>query len=233
MAWTCSGKTNSELINNLSKKGLLSNERVKRAMTLVDRKNYCLPSGASQAYSDSPQSIGYSVTISAPHMHAHAIESLLPFLPSETNNSILDIGSGSGYLLACFHHLTTNGKVVGIEHIQPLVDQSIQNLKNDKLGEALEKASIQVVKGDGRLGWPDGAPYNAIHVGAASSPNVLATLEAQLARPGRLFIPVEDPDTLDQDIYHVDKDSEGKITRKKMYGVRYVPLCDEQQQWPQ
>ena len=68
-----------------------------QAMNKVDRKNY-VPNGSS-AYEDSPQPIGYGATISAPHMHAHAAENLLSFLPAADfkGGAILDVGSGSGY----------------------------------------------------------------------------------------------------------------------------------------
>lgn len=65
MAWMCSGKTNVELISNLRTQGLINSSRVADAMKQVDRANYC-PDKRS-AYQDSPQPIGYSATISAPH----------------------------------------------------------------------------------------------------------------------------------------------------------------------
>ncbi|PWN30154.1 protein-L-isoaspartate O-methyltransferase [Jaminaea rosea] len=237
----CSGRTNQELISNLRREGLIHSTRVAEAMAKVDRKAYC-PDPRS-AYQDSPQTIGYSATISAPHMHAHAAEELLEYL--KPDSSVLDVGSGSGYLAALFHHLVkpmpghegevsgahSGSRVIGIEHIEPLVKQSVENMKTDGLSDAMSKGQIEVVLGDGRKGWPARAPYNAIHVGAASPPSVIDALEAQLAKPGRLFIPVEDPASGAQDIYHVDKDESGKVTRKKMYGVRYVPLTDADKQW--
>jgi protein-L-isoaspartate(D-aspartate) O-methyltransferase len=69
----------------------------------------------------------------------------------------LDVGSGSGYLVAVLHHLVSpGGKVVGIEHIPQLVDESIGNLKKDGLGRALETGEVVMVSGDGRLGYPQG-----------------------------------------------------------------------------
>lgn len=69
---------------------------------------------------------------------------------------MLDVGSGSGYLSAVFHHLVTSegitGKVVGIDHIPELVELSIQNLKRDGLGKALEEKQIEMIIGDGRQG---------------------------------------------------------------------------------
>jgi protein-L-isoaspartate(D-aspartate) O-methyltransferase len=66
----------------------------------------------------------------------------------------LDVGSGSGYLAAVLHHLVSpGGKVVGIEHIPQLVDESIANLKRDGLSNALEKGEVVILSGDGRLGY--------------------------------------------------------------------------------
>jgi protein-L-isoaspartate(D-aspartate) O-methyltransferase len=120
------------------------------------------------------RSIRYGATISAPHMvrcvsppclytthgcvqHAHAAENLLPFLNKGAR--VLDVGSGSGYLCAIFHHLiqkddddTPTGKVVGIEHIPELADWSISNLKKDGLESSLSSKQIEVHAGDGRLG---------------------------------------------------------------------------------
>ena len=127
MAWRCSGRTNAELIQNLFTQGLIQAPRVRDAMSSVDRAHYC-PSSPQAAYEDSPQPIGYSATISAPHMHASACESLLPFMPEGKGAKVLDIGSGSGYLthvlanIVCGPDGKGDGKVVGIDHIKGLVD---------------------------------------------------------------------------------------------------------------
>ncbi|KAG8717651.1 hypothetical protein FRC08_007048 [Ceratobasidium sp. 394] len=78
MAWACSGKTNVELVTNMLNVGLFKSERVGEALKRVDRVNYVR--NKAEAYYDSPQSIGHAATISAPHMHAHAAEHLLPLL---------------------------------------------------------------------------------------------------------------------------------------------------------
>jgi len=234
MSWRSSGRTNEELVSNMIRNGLLKTQRVADAMRKVDRANYVMR--GTDAYADQPASIGYGATISAPHMHAHAAENLLPFL--YPGAKLLDIGSGSGYTCAIFHHLVSpglesdgsqaQGKVVGIDHIPQLVDWSIDNLKRDELGEALDIGKITVVAGDGRLGYPEHAPYDAIHVGAAA-PILPEALIDQLKAPGRMFIPVG---THTQEIVQVDKDSEGKVTQKSLFGVRYVPLTDREAQSP-
>ena len=89
-------------------------------------------------------------------MHAHASEYLLTYL--QAGSRVLDVGSGSGYLTAIFHHLVSPGngqpvgKVVGIDHIAELVDLSVENLKKDELGPALENGQIEMIAGDGRKG---------------------------------------------------------------------------------
>lgn len=89
--------------------------------------------------------------------HAHALENLLPFLhPGAT---VLDVGSGSGYLCAVLHNLVSpsqlgapQGKVVGIDHIPELVEWSKCNIIDNELGPALNEGRILVVTGDGREG---------------------------------------------------------------------------------
>jgi len=90
----------------------------------------------------------------------------------------------------------------------------------------LESGKVELITGDGRKGYAEGGPYHAIHVGAAAK-EMHQSLIDQLERPGRMFIPVEDGDGWgSQWIWVVDKDKDGKVTRKKDIGVRYVPLTD-------
>ncbi|TFY79568.1 hypothetical protein EWM64_g4444 [Hericium alpestre] len=213
MAWRSTGGSNAELVSNMAL------NRVDRARYVVDKVD---------AYIDSPQSIGYGATISAPHMHAHATEILLPLL--RPGARVLDIGSGSGYLCAVFHHLVTSdekkGKVVGVEHISQLVDWSKENVRKDGLGHALDDGEIVLIAADGRQGWPEGGPYDAIHVGAAA-PTLPQALVDQLASPGRMFIPVG---TYAQEVLQVDKHEDGRVTTKELFGVMYVPLTDQEKQ---
>lgn len=174
-------------------------------------------------YQDSPQSIGYNATISAPHMHASACESLQTSL--KPGAKVLDIGSGSGYLTHVFAELVKpNGKVIGVDHIQPLVDMATKNVRKSAEGTSLlESGAVKFIKADGRKGWPSEAPYDAIHVGAAAAEHHQALVD-QLKRPGRLFVPVAEGHL--QYIFVIDKKADGKVERKKLYGVQYVPLTD-------
>ena len=174
----------------------------------VDRAHYA----PSSPYNDSPQGIGYKATISAPHMHASACDTLLPFL--NDGSRVLDIGSGSGYLTHVLAELVKpSGTVIGIDHIQQLTDLANKNTQKSSEGRGLlSSGAIKFVTGDGRKGYPEGAPYDAIHVGAAAAEHHKA-LEDQLKAPGRMFVPVEEG--YSQYIYVIDKDEKGKITRKK------------------
>ncbi|GJN89126.1 hypothetical protein Rhopal_002100-T1 [Rhodotorula paludigena] len=231
MAWSCSGKSNAELVDNLLRAGILSTPRVVQAFKRVDRKYYV--SDPSDSYRDSPSYIG-------------AIENLEPFL--KPNANVLDVGSGSGYLLGLFHSLVQpGGTVLGIDHIPELVALSRANLSRDPTtASALcaderspvdpsvpESKTMQCILADGRQGAPEGfvpsGGWQAIHVGAAA-PHLPQKLVDQLASPGRMFIPVG---VQDQSIYQIDKDEQGNVTKKRLYGVRYVPLTDREAQFPQ
>ncbi len=220
MAWRCSGSSNKELVDKLWQAGLLTSLRLREAMESVDRANYLAPSMAASAYTDSPQSIGHGATISAPHMHAAACQHLLDFL--QPGMRVLDVGSGSGYLVAVMSALVHDGAVVGMEHIAPLSRLAKDNLQRDGRAGLMQDGRVELVCGDGRKGYPPRAPYDAIHVGAAA-PEVPSALVEQLKAPGRMFIPVG---TKDQSVYQIDKDAEGKVTMTALFGVRYVPLTD-------
>ncbi|KIW02751.1 protein-L-isoaspartate O-methyltransferase [Verruconis gallopava] len=219
MAWRSSGSSNEELVNNLHRNGVFESDKVRQAMLRVDRAHYA----PTAPYEDSPQSIGHRATISAPHMHASACESLLPFL--KDGSKVLDVGSGSGYLTHVLAELVKpSGTVIGIDHIPALTDLAIKNTQRSAGGrELLQNGAIKFVTGDGRKGYPDGAPYDAIHVGAAAAEHH-QLLQDQLKAPGRMFIPVEEG--WSQHIYIVDKDKDGVVTKKKLYAVQYVPLTD-------
>lgn len=107
---------------------------------------------------------------------------------------VLDVGSGSGYLTACFYRYikakgeNSDTRIVGIEHQSSLVEMSKTNLNADDRN-MLESGTMLIVEGDGRKGHPPLAPYDAIHVGAAA-PDTPTELINQLANGGRLIVPV-------------------------------------------
>ncbi|KAG0050782.1 hypothetical protein BGZ83_004443 [Gryganskiella cystojenkinii] len=222
MAWRCSGTSNSELIHNLARANLITNPGVKAAMLAVDRGHF----SKYKPYEDSPQTIGYQSTISAPHMHAAALESLAPFL--FPGAKALDVGSGSGYLTVCMANMVgPQGRVVGVEHVPELVELSKKNTARDQ-PIYLEEGRVAFFATDGRVGFPQEGPYDCIHVGAAAD-SLHQELIQQLKTPGRMFIPVAD--RMGQGIYVVDKDKDGRVTKKRTMDVMYVPLTDLRTQY--
>ena len=123
-------------------------------------------------------------------MHAYCMEWLENKL--KPGARVLDIGCGSGYLLATFYELTKkadgSAAVYGIEHVEELAEFSRVNVRKS-YGAQLDNGSISVICGDGRQGYAAGAPYDAIHVGAAAATVPEALLE-QLSPEGVLVIPV-------------------------------------------
>ena len=122
----------------------------------------------------------------------------------------------------------TTGKIVGIDHIPELIELSKRNLKDDGHREKLDSGQICMVVGDGRDGWEYEAPYDCIHVGAAAA-TLPHALVQQLKPGGKMIIPLG-PEGGRQTLDLVEKDREGKVTKTKLMGVRYVPQCEKRYQ---
>ncbi|RDX74636.1 Protein-L-isoaspartate O-methyltransferase 1, partial [Mucuna pruriens] len=211
------------MVERLQRYGVITSSKVAEVMETVDRASF-VPDGVAP-YDDSPMAIGYNVTISAPHMHAMCLQLLEENL--QPGMHALDVGSGTGYLTACFGVMVgPQGRAVGVEHIPELVSFSIENIQKSAAATLLKDGSLSVHAGDGRQGWAEFAPYDAIHVGAAA-PEIPQPLIDQLKPGGRMVIPVGN---VFQDLKVVDKNSDGSISVRTETSVRYVPLTSREAQ---
>lgn len=211
------------MIDQLTRYGVIKSEKVAEVMQNIDRALF-VPEG-TPPYIDSPMSIGYNATISAPHMHAMCLELLEDRL--QPGMHALDVGSGTGYLTACFALMVgPQGRAVGVEHIPELAAWSIKNVEKSAAAPLLKEGSLSLHVGDGRKGWPEHAPYDAIHVGAAAG-DIPQELIDQLKPGGRMVIPVG---TFFQDLKVVDKNLDGSVSVRSETSVRYVPLTSREAQ---
>jgi protein-L-isoaspartate(D-aspartate) O-methyltransferase len=154
----------------------IDDERVLEAMGRVPRELFVPPGEVHRAYDDSALPIGHGQTISQPFM----VAVMCQLLALRGNERVLDVGTGSGYAAAVLAELA--GEVVSIERL-PALAQAAR--------EALDRAgygAVEVRVGDGSLGAPDRAPFDAITV-AAAAPGVPPALAAQLAEGGRMVVP--------------------------------------------
>ncbi|XP_020146270.1 protein-L-isoaspartate O-methyltransferase [Aegilops tauschii subsp. strangulata] len=214
---------NNALVEYLKQYGVVRTDKVAEVMETIDRALF-VPEGFTP-YTDSPMPIGYNATISAPHMHATCLELLKDYL--QPGMHALDVGSGSGYLTACFAMMVgPEGRAVGIEHIPELVVASTENVERSAAAALMKDGSLSFHVSDGRLGWPDAAPYDAIHVGAAA-PEIPRPLLEQLKPGGRMVIPVG---TYSQDLQVIDKSADGSTSVRNDASVRYVPLTSRSAQ---
>ena len=184
--------------------------RVLGAMNTVPRHEF-VPSGQKPyAYENRPLPIGYGQTISQPYIVAAMTELLKPG-PGQT---VLEIGTGSGYQAAVLAGLTQT--VYTIEIVEALARQATERLHR------LGYANVHVRSGDGYFGWPEAGPFDAIVVTAAAS-HVPPPLLRQLKPGGRMVIPVGAP-FMTQQLMLIEKERDGTLKTRQMMAVRFVPL---------
>lgn len=187
----------------------IRDERVLQAMLEIPREEFVPPEARLMAYRDDPVHIGFGQTISQPYMTALMAE----VLELKGNETVLEVGSGCGYAAAVLAMLAA--RVVTVEIVPRLCELTRDNLRRTGRG-----GNVLAIGGDGSLGAPEMAPFDAISV-AAAAPEIPASLLEQLADPGRLAIPVGERE--DQDLLAVEK-REGRISRRPVTPCRFVPL---------
>ncbi len=188
----------------------LRDSAVLAAVNAVPREKFVPPELVEFAYHDSPLPIAARQTISQPYI----VALMTAALELQPDDRVLEVGTGSGYAAAILAQIA--GDVYTIERHKILADTA-----RNRLAE-LGYTNVQVLYGDGTLGWPQYAPFDAI-VAAAGGPEVPATLKQQLAVGGRLVIPVGV--TLhSQKLLRVRRISETEYLEEDLGSVRFVPL---------
>ncbi len=192
----------------------VTDPRVLDAMRRVPREAFVAEGMEEFAYQDSPLPIAEAQTISQPYIVALMIEAA----EVKPGDRVLDIGTGSGYAAAALAEIA--GKVYTIERHKALADAARQRLAQ------IGYRTIEVRHGDGTLGWPEAAPFDAIIV-AAGGPEIPEALRNQLKVGGRLIIPIG---TLgrEQQLVKVVRDSEHEFHEEDLGPVMFVPLIGEQ-----
>ena len=193
-----------DLLRSLKNQGF--SEKIIKAFEKVERKNFIPRKTKIYAYEDTALSIGYGQTISQPY----TIAFMLSLLELGNKQKILEIGSGSGYVLALINELSKNSKIYGVERIKELAESSQKILKNKK--------NIQIIHGDGSKGLKKEAPFDKILVSAASD-EIPQKLITQLKIGSVLVAPVRNS------IIQVKKfTNENKV--KEFPGFVFVPLIE-------
>ena len=190
----------------------IHDERVLAAMNRVPRHEFVLARDWPEAYADRPIAIAEHQTTSQPYM----IAAMLQAAEIDPADRVLEIGAGSGYQTALLAELAQ--QVFAVERYPTLVEQARTVL------EHLGYTNITLVSGDGTMGLPQAAPFNAIIVSAAA-PQPPPALVEQLAIGGRLVVPVGNAS--EQVLQVVEKQPDG-ITVRSLEGCRFVPLIGQQ-----
>ena len=184
--------------------------RVMAAMEQVPRHEFIPGEIYKRAYDNNPVGIGSGQTISQPYI----VALMSDLLNTKTTDSILEIGTGSGYQAAILSQIVE--QVYSVEIIEELVEKVPARLK--KLGYN----NINLRTGDGYFGWPEYAPFDGIIVTAAA-PYIPQPLIDQLKTEARLVIPVGFPYNY-QELMVVEKKANGEIVTHSILSVGFVPL---------
>ena len=192
----------------------VNSKPVLAAMRRIPREKFIPEDLHPMAYHDSPLPIGACQTISQPYIVALMIDSL----ELQGGEKVLEIGTGSGYAAAVLAEIA--GEVYTIERVDELATNAAALLAD------CGYTNVTVVRGDGTLGLPEQAPFDAIVV-TAGAPDIPESLQRQLKIGGRLVIPVGRHRDL-QELLRVTRISEAQFECEDLTAVRFVPLVGEE-----
>lgn len=190
----------------------ITDEKILEAFRKVERHKFVHPLQVPFAYNDSPLPIDEGQTISQPYIVAFMTHAL----NLKRSDKVLEIGTGSGYQAAILAELCDS--VFTIEIFKELGE------KAGKLFRELGYSNIWCKIGDGYMGWPEHAPFDAIIVTCAPS-KIPKPLQEQLAQGGKMIIPVGNNPV--QQLVLLYKRN-GEVTEENILPVRFVPMIDSQ-----
>ena len=202
-----SQRVRDRLVDRLRDNGI-ADERVLNAIRTVPRHLFVDEALAMRAYEDTALPIGHGQTISQPWVVAKMTEALLQVAPSR----VLEIGTGSGYQAAVLAALGL--EVHTVERIGELLRTARKRFR--QLG-----MNVRSKHDDGRIGWPENGPFDAILV-TAGAPAVVDALTNQLAPGGRLIAPVGGATS--QVLLQIDRAADGRLEQRELAPVVFVPL---------
>ena len=202
------------MVDRYKRGGYIQTKQMEDAVLAVPREKFMDPRFKDYTYMDRPFPIPGDgrQTISAPYMYPASYEPL----GLEPGMKVLEIGAGSGYGAALAKELVgEEGLVVSVEINKETHAFAKRNMKRTNY-------DVELILGDGSLGYPELAPYDAISV-TASTPDIPPPLLDQLKIGGRLIAPVGGRSHEGQDLLLIHKTEDG-LTRRNLMKVVYVPL---------
>jgi len=198
------------MVEDQIKRRGVTDKNVLHAMETVPRHLFVDEKEQRIAYYDSPLPIGEGQTISQPYIVAFMTE----FLELNPNHKVLEIGTGCGYQSAILSLLAK--KVVSIEYVEKLANSAKRRLIE------MGYSNIHVHYANGYFGWTADAPYDRIICTAAPT-KIPEKLIEQLSPNGIMILPVG-VNPFNQSLYIIKKDLQGKVSKERSLGVRFVPM---------
>lgn len=200
------------LVEHLREAGELCSDDVERALRAVPREAFVPGDLRHRAYEDEPLDIGWDQVVTAPHLVARMTE-LLQLAPGQ---SVLEVGTGSGYHAAVIAELVGGEHLVSIERHRSLATRARRALARTGY------SNVTLVVGDGSCGLASHAPFDRINVTCAC-PHVPDPLVEQLATDGRMVVPTG----YDHHVLELIRTRDGSVERSTHGRVRFVPLVGQ------